>query len=216
MALISLVNPVYIGTDKAGRPNSRGILEIYISDGLFTTFATVFSDKTKLVELVNPVTLDPDGTKEIWFDKAVDIRERTVDKALIRDTKGIDPNTSSALSTGANLVVNGSFEIDADTDGKPDSWDIQPYSGSDISITTSVVTNGTRALEFNSATSGSGGGVAESLKFPVTEGKTVLVSWSFYATNADTLNTFIIKFKGIRLKIQNNQSLINRHFFSTT
>jgi hypothetical protein len=137
--------------------------------------------------------LDSAGVKEIWYDVKVDIREKTSAGVVIRDTLNLDPNASQASVQGFNLAQNGSFEIDATSDGQPDNWTITPYSGSSIAITESVVRHGTKALEFNAAGASSGGGTATSSKFPVTEGSDVSVSWSFYANNATTTNTFQIK-----------------------
>jgi len=193
MPITSLVNPVFISTTGAGRVNSGGSVEVYVADGLFTTYATIYSDQVKTTELANPITLDDAGTKEIWYDVKVDIREKTSSGVLIRDTLNLDPNAGNAVVQGFNLAQNGSFEIDEDNDGQPDNWTISPYSGSAIAITSTIVTDGTKALEFNTGGVGSGGGTATSAKLPVTEGSAVSVSFSFYATNATTTNTFQIK-----------------------
>lgn len=192
MPNINLENPAFISVDGAGRPNSGGTVEVYVADGLFTTLATIYSDQVKTSQLTNPVTLDDAGVKEIWYDVKVDIREKTKAGAVIRDTLNLDPNAGDAVVQGFNLAENGSFEIDADSDGQPDSWAIGPYVGSSIAITESIVTDGVKALEFNTTGAGAGGGTATSAKFPVTEGSTVSVAFSFYATNATTLNTFSI------------------------
>jgi hypothetical protein len=193
MPIINLENPTFISVDGAGRPNSGGTVEVYVADGLFTTYAAIYSDQVKTSSLTNPVKLDDAGTKEIWFEVKVDIREKTKAGVLIRDTSNIDPNVNAAVSTSYNLATNGSFEVDSDSDGQPDNWTISPYTGSAIAITTAVVTDGVNALEFNTGAAGSGGGTATSAKFPVTEGSVCQVSWSFYATNATTTNTFQIK-----------------------
>ena len=192
MPILNLENPAFISVDGAGRPNAGGTVEVYEADGLFTTLATVYSDQVKTTELTNPVTLDDAGTKEIWYDVKVDIREVFANGSGTRDTLNLDPNASQASVQGFNLAQNGSFEVDATSDGQPDNWTITPYSGSAIAITESVVRHGTKALEFNTAGAGSGGGTATSAKFPVTEGGDLSVSWSFYANNATTTNTFLI------------------------
>ena len=192
MPIQNLDNPVFISVDLAGRPNASGSVEVYVADGLFTTLATVYSDQVKTSELANPVTLDPDGTKEIWYDVKVDIREKTAAGAVIRDTLNLDPNASQASVQGFNLCQNGSFEIDSTSDGQPDNWTVSPYTGSAIAITESVVTNGAKALEFNVNGAGTGGGFATSALFPVTENTTLSISFSFFATNATTTNQFLI------------------------
>ena len=192
MAIKTLNNPIFISIDNAGQPNSAGTVEIYTADGLFTTLATIYSDQIRTSELPNPITLYSDGTREIWYDTKVDIKERTSTGVLIRDTLNIDPNAGNAVVQSFNLASNGSFEVDSDNDGQPDNWTITPYTGSAIAITNDVVTDGVEALEFNTAGAGTGGGTATSAKFPVTEGTTCSVSFSFYATHATTLNTFTI------------------------
>jgi len=193
MPILQLQNPAFISIDGAGRPNAGGTIEVYEADGTFTTLATTYSDQVKTSELTNPVIVDSAGVKEIWFDVKVDIREKTPAGVVIRDTLNIDPNASQASVQGFNLAQNGSFEIDATSDGQPDNWTITPYSGSAIAITESVVRHGTKALEFNTAGAASGGGTATSAKFPVSEGGDLSVSWSFYATHATTTSTFSIK-----------------------
>ena len=192
MPIINLENPSFISIDGAGRPNAGGTVEVYTADGLFTTLATIYSDKIKTTELTNPVTLDDAGVKEIWFDVKVDTRERTKAGVLIRDTESIDPDATDSVVQSFNLASNGSFEIDFDADGQPDSWTIEPYAGSAIAITSSIVTDGANALEFNTAAAGTGGGKATGAKFPVTEGSVCSVSFSFFATNDTTINTFEI------------------------
>jgi len=192
MPILNLENPAFISVDLAGRINANGTVGVYVADGLFTTLATVYSDQVKTSELTNPVTLNQDGTKEIWYDVKVDIREVTFEGALIRDTLNLDPNASQASVQGFNLAQNGSFEVDSTSDGQPDNWTITPYTGSAIAITNDIVTDGVAALEFNTSGAGSGGGIATSAKFPVTEGTICSVFFSFYATNATTLNTFSI------------------------
>ena len=192
MAIKTLSNPIFISIDNAGQPNSAGTVEVYTADGLFTTLAILYSDQIRTSELSNPVTLDADGTKEIWYDVKVDIKEKKSDGVLIRDTLNIDPNAGNAVVQSFNLASNGSFEVDSTNDGQPDSWTIKPYDGSAIAITNDVVTNGVEALEFNTGSAVTGGGTATSAKFPVTEGTTCSVSFSFFATSADTTNTFTI------------------------
>lgn len=193
MPIVTLDNPVFISVDGAGRPNAGGTVGVYLAGTSFGTLATIYSDQVKTTELTNPVTLDAAGTKEIWYDVEIDIREKTSTGVTIRDTLNLDPNASAAISTGFNLAENGSFETDADTDGQPDSWTISAYVGSAIAITTDVVTDGLSSLEFNTGAAGSGGGTATSTKFAVTEGTVCSAMWSFYATHATTLNTFQIK-----------------------
>ena len=196
MAIKTLNNPIFISIDNAGQPNSAGTVEVYTADGLFTTLAILYSDQIRTSEISNPVTLNGDGTREIWYDTKVDIKEKRSDGVLIRDTLNIDPNAGNAVVQSFNLASNGSFEVDSDNDGQPDNWTITPYTGSAIAITNDVVTDGVEALEFNTAGAGTGGGTATSAKFPVTEGTTCSVSFSVLVsgTSAETsTSTFVIK-----------------------
>lgn len=192
MPILNLNNPSFISVTGAGRPNSGGSVAVYAADGLFTTLATIYSDQQKTTPLTNPVTLDDAGAIEIWYEVKVDIRERLPDGTVIRDTLNLDPNAGDPVIQGFNLVDNGSFEVDETSDGQPDNWTITPYVGSAIAITETIVRNGVKALEFNTAGAGTGGGTATSAKFPVTEGSVCSVAFSFFATNATTLNTFKI------------------------
>ena len=184
-------------SDGTGKPLASGTVGVYTAGTSFGTLASIWDTVTKDVELTNPVTLSSAGEAEIWYEDEVDIQVKNSSGTVVDTALGLNPNASASDAAqdiqAFNLVPNGSFETDATADGAPDSWTIAPYSGSSIANTSDVVTNGTKALEFNTSAAGTGGGIATSTKFPVTEGSVCSVVWSFFATHASTLNTFQIK-----------------------
>lgn len=179
-------------SDGTGKPLAQGTVGVYVAGTSFATLATVWDTVTKDTELTNPVTLDDAGEAEIWYDVEVDIRVKDSTGAVADTALGLNPNASVTAATGFNLADNGSFETDSTANGQPDSWTISEYSGSAVAISSSIATDGTNSLEFNTAASGTGGGIATSSKFPATESAALEIRWSFYATHASTLNTFVI------------------------
>jgi hypothetical protein len=73
-------------------------------------------------------------------------------------------------SLSAVGIINGSFEIDSDLDGTPDSWTVSLYPGGSFVLTSTVSAHGAKAASFiHPGGAGNGGGTLTSDYFAVNE-----------------------------------------------
>jgi len=169
---------------------------VYVVGGTYSLSAdqvTVWTDKDKTTAHSQPIQFNSAGEAEVWFDGTVELRiedsaTAEVGTVIGVTSTGVDSATSAST---ASVLSNGSFEADSDNDGAPDNWALAPSASAVIATDVINVTDGLKSLKFDGG--GSGGGTATSNKFAVTEGTEVNISWSFYATHATTLNTFVIE-----------------------
>jgi len=201
MAIKQLESPLfkarYAAGATSGTPGSslaNGKIWVTKEGGTYSTAAdraTVWTDKVKTAQITRnadgSISLDAAGEKEIWFDEIVDIRVESSTDELQYTLDYVSPLPATTDSTESNMVKNGSFETDADSDTLPDDWTIGEETGATIALTTTAanVSHGTQSLEF--AATGSGGGTALSAKFPVDPtGKKVRVFGSLKQSGAAT------------------------------
>lgn len=159
-----------------------------------STKTTIWSDSDQSAELSNPVTLDSNGEKEIWFDGSV--------KVVVADSQGVQQFTMDNVKSDLppadigrfNLVENGSFEIDSTGDDLPDSWTItEDDATSTVEIDSTNVAHGTQSLKFVSQ--GSGGGTATTNNFfQVNAGQTCVVVFTIRSTVADVRNKVQVRY----------------------
>lgn len=103
-------------------------------------------------------------------------------------------------SSGGSLLLNGSFEIDADANSEPDNWTITPQTNGAFTLTghsladTNCV-SGSRAIKFTSIGGGSnGGGQAVSDFFEVSPLRPLKIEWLWYCTSSSAANFVKIDF----------------------
>jgi len=194
MAIKQLESPVFKSVKPDGSPNSLGTIGVYEAGTSFATTVTIWDTQTKDAELTNPVTLSSSGEKEIWFDGTVDIEVKDSDGNILPNGQTLNVNSSeTATVTGNfNLVQNGSFETDTDSDAAPDSWTLSASSGGTIAIdaTSGGQAHGYNGLKFTGT--GSGGGTATSTKFDVLASSAVNVVFSYKSSAATTTNVVTI------------------------
>ncbi len=63
-----------------------------------------------------------------------------------------------AMESAQTGLLNGSFEIDSDHDGKPDNWEIQVYPGGTVQLYQANVLHGQNSLAFVHPGGASNGG----------------------------------------------------------
>jgi hypothetical protein len=194
MAIKQLESPIFKSVKADGSPNSLGTVGVYETGTSFATPVTIWDTQTKDATLTNPVTLNSAGEKEIWFDGVVDIQVKDFDGNVIPNGQILNVSSSpTATVTGNyNLIQNGSFEIDSDSDGAPDSWTLSPDSGGTIAIdsTSGGQVHGANGLKFTGT--GSGGGSATSTKFDVLAGSDLITEFSYKSSAATSTNTVVI------------------------
>lgn len=89
-------------------------------------------------------------------------------QSLFQKIKDNDEFFNSAISgVSGSTLINNSFDIDSDSDGEPDSWDITLYAGGSSSLADTLAAHGAYALQFvHPGGGGNGGGFATSDYIP--------------------------------------------------
>lgn len=102
---------------------------------------------------------------------------------------------NSVLNSGgagivSQVVVNGSFEYDSDSDAIPDGWTRTLYTGGSSAIETSDQHHGKKAFKFTSpGGGGNGGGYLTSTDFiHITPARSFALSWELKSSVAGVLN----------------------------
>lgn len=102
--------------------------------------------------------------------------------------------------SSGSLLLNGSFEVDADADSEPDNWTIQLQTNGAFTLTghslaDTACVSGARAIKFTSIGGGSnGGGEAQSDFFEVSPLRPLKVEWMWYCTSVSAANFVRIDF----------------------
>ncbi len=204
MTIKQLSSPFLISLKADGSPNSLGTIGVYKAGTSFATLINIYDTQTKDNALTNPAPLSSSGTIEIWYDDVVDIQIKDSGGSVLPGDLGQILGLSSSISssftaTGSNILSNGSFEIDTDSDGAPDNFTLSLDAGGTIAIdsTSGNQSHGANGLKFTG--SGAGAGSATGDKFDVLASAAVEVIFTYKSTAATTLNTLAInwyKFHG--------------------
>ena len=105
-------------------------------------------------------------------------------------------NQFLSLVGSREIIVNGSFESDADADGYPDGWTRTLYTGGSFTFDLSTsaadgkAIHGKRSVKFTSPGGvGNGGGYLESTDFfEISENRTYVLSWQHKSSVAGIHN----------------------------
>ena len=103
-------------------------------------------------------------------------------------------------SSSGSLLLNGSFETDADTNGTPDNWTVTlqtagAFTQTGNALTDTACVSGSRAIKFTSIGGGSnGGGQIQSDFFEVTPLRPLKVEWLWYCTSTTAANFVKVDF----------------------
>ena len=200
MAIRQLESPkfkaVYGAAATSGTPGEAldsGRIFVTTTGGTYTNAddrAQVWDDKAKTTETTRDadgaIALDSSGEVELWFDDTVDIRVESSSEELQYTLVGIESSPSAVATGEFNLVQNGSFEVDTDGDGAPNSWTLNIETDATIAIDSAALgqTHGGNGLKFTAA--GGGGGSAQSTRFNVQSTDHVEVEWAFKQSGAAT------------------------------
>lgn len=85
---------------------------------------------------------------------------------------------------GGNLCVNGDFELDNDSDGFPDGWDLTEYTPGCFAIDETTPAQGARGIMFTSPGASGGGDVQSTDFFPVGPERPLCVDFIHWASVA--------------------------------
>lgn len=184
--------PKFQAFDNNGAPLSGGKVNVYAAGT--STRITTWADSEKSGTNTNPVILNARGEADIWFDVPAKIVLTDADDVQIWSEDNISPLNAQTVTGRFNLVENGSFELDGDGDGEPDSWTISLFNSgtSTVEIDTSNIVDGTNSLKFVSQ--GDGGGTATSNRFEVPDGADIGVSFYIRSTVADVRNIVRVQY----------------------
>lgn len=108
---------------------------------------------------------------------------------------------NSIANSSIEVVPNGSFEFDSDSDGEPDGWIVDEFTGGTFLLDESTVNvdgksqHGKRSAKFTSVGGGgNGGGTLTSEEFiPCSGGKVYFVQWHTKSSAADVRNLLQIE-----------------------
>jgi len=90
-----------------------------------------------------------------------------------------------AMEFAQTGLLNGSFEIDSDHDGKPDNWEIQVYPGGTVQLYQANVLHGQNSLAFvHPGGASNGGGAAISNPVMLNSHVPLTVGWSYLTSAA--------------------------------
>lgn len=140
--------------DDDGNPANAAKVYYYEPDGAFSTEKTVYKNKALTTAWTQPIVLGADGRPVgagIFLDGDYDRRLNASDDSNIRDDRNIGDQRSAVLTDlSENLVSNGSFETDTDSDGEPDNWTETDSGSGTMGRITSDNYRGTACYEFQS------------------------------------------------------------------
>lgn len=122
-------------------------------------------------DIIAPVV--GDATKKVSFADAV-----------IGNLVYLKANMGGSGSGGGSLITNGNFELDGDSDGIPDGWDLTEYTAGAFALDESTPGEGARGIKFTSPGATGGGDLQSTDFFPVGPGKSLCVDFVHYASVA--------------------------------
>ena len=171
--------------DDSGDPLNGGKVYYYEPDGAYSTEKAVYKDKALTTAWTQPITLGADG-RPVGADifESGDYDRKITDSSdnAIRSEPNIGDNRSAVLTDlSENLVSNGSFETDTNSDGTPDNWSENEAIGT-IARTTTDNYHGTACVK------GTGVGVDDRIQtgyLEISEGRDLITSLALKASNAN-------------------------------
>lgn len=157
----------FLGGKFHGAENDSGAIvpggKLYFYEPGTATLKDTYTTSNLDTENTNPVILDSAGRATIWLNGNYKVRFDDADDNTIYTEDNINPDQST-VSGNYNLVLNGTFEDDTNSDGTPDSWDSFTYTpGGSVTRVTNDQNHGAASMEFIST--GSGGGYLTTTNF---------------------------------------------------
>jgi hypothetical protein len=189
MSTINLLRKIDQVRNSRGQVVSSGL--VYLYEPGTETFITSYKDSALTTPHTNPIKLSGAGRTEVWVTRDCDmfIDDRNGNRVI--EQLATNPDSIGAAESGG-LLLNGSFEADADADDVPDFWTLTDETGSDNAIDDSESTDGSQCFRFTST--GTGGGSLETTNFfPVNETDDLRINFDIRATDAASHNIVRIK-----------------------
>lgn len=185
MAVLNFLGSKLKSLKADGSVNASGTVEFFAVGGAFSTYVSSYTSSALTTPNSNVVTLDAAGEADVWLNSDADVRIKDSTGTTLDTQLNINP-VSAAVAGNFNLVENGSFETDANSDDAPDEWDVTTFTGGTAAIDTTDRSHGATSMKFVSAGNG-GGTITTSSFFNVTASG--LLYWSFdLKSTADVRN----------------------------
>lgn len=141
----------------------------------------------------NPVVLDSAGRATVVLNGDYKLVIKDSSGNTIKTIENVNPDILESTHVDYNVIDNGSFEIDDDSDGEPDYWTSTVFSGGTFLLDTDIAAHGTKSAKF--ASTGSGGGYITSSNFyPCSPNEDINWSFEIKATNGSSRNIATILF----------------------
>ena len=183
MSIVNAVTPRFYVRDIRG--NALVGAKVYVYEAGTSTLLTTWTDYTKTTENANPVITDSTGAVDIWFEEAAKFDVKTSDDVQVSGypVDNVQPQLASTITGNHNLLQNGDFEVDSNSDGVPDNWTVTEETNATIAIdsTSGGQISGVNGLKFTA--NGDGGGTATSDIFDVPT--SAIINVIFYFKQAD-------------------------------
>jgi len=174
--------PVFQWLTSSGTPAVGW--KVYTYEGGTSTPKDTYTDASQTTPNANPVILNSRGEADIYFSG--------VYKLVIKDDSDVTQDTIDNYGAGTfssenspyNLVHNGSFEVDDDSDGVGDGWIRTMYSGGSGDLVETDQQHASQALKCSSIGNGGCAYTSENY-FYVSDSRDYFVSFSMKASVAD-------------------------------
>lgn len=177
---------IVLGTEFAG-------YKIGIFEAGTSTAKTTYTDSALTAgnENTAPVVLDANGAAQIWFSGNAKAIFYTSADVVVYTDDNVNLEASSSATGADNLILNGSFEDDADADGVPDNWTKTLYSGGAFTVDTTTQMHGSTSAKFTST--GTGGGYLTSTStYAIKPSAVYTVGFSLKSSVADVRNVVTV------------------------
>ena len=171
---------VVLGTEFSG-------YKIGIFEAGTTTAKTTYKESALTTANVHPVVLDANGAAQIWFSGNAKAILYTAADAVVYTDDNVNLESSSSATGADNLILNGSFENDADADAVPDNWTKTLYTGGAFTLDTTTQMHGSKSAKFTSTGTG-GGYLTSTATYAIKPSAIYTVGFSLKASVADVRN----------------------------
>lgn len=140
--------------DGSGNPAAG--FKVYTYEPGTSTNKVTYVDSAQTGTNTNPIVLDQRGEADVWWNGLYKIKFTDASDVEIWTVDNYGAGEDDAIPSATSIIANNSFEVDAESDNLPDSWDNVDYAGSTNLVVTTDQDHGLKSMKFTSV--GSGGG----------------------------------------------------------
>jgi hypothetical protein len=205
MALNNILSPRQQVQNSKGQPLAGGNVFLYLPGT--TQFIPSYRSAELTAQNAFPVSLSSSGRAEIWITQDCDlvIQDRLGNIVITQD----NANPGAIGQDVSGLVPNGSFEIDTDGNGQPDSWTLVSLAGSTNALDATTQTDGAYSYRFTGIGVAGGGTITSQDFFPVNGVNDLNVKWDMFSSITGLGNTVTLKWYDSTFVFISNSVLYN-------